>query len=72
MQVVKYILNFFIIFFLAAAIWLKTVGVSLESKERIWGRAWMHISDNPYVLLFLAVIFLIFRLMIGQKEKKQK
>ena len=72
MKGVKYVLNFFIIFFLAAAIWLKTVGVSMESKERIWGRTWMHISDNPAVLVFLAIIFLVLRLMIGQTLKKRR
>jgi hypothetical protein len=70
MQVVKYVLNFFFIFFLACAIWLKTVGMSIESKERIWGRPLMYLSDNPPVLFFLAVIILILRIMLGQKEKK--
>ena len=72
MKVVKYVLTFFIIFFLAAAIWVKMVGLSIESKERIWGRPWMHISDNPTVLVFLAVIFLMLRIMIGQTLKKRK
>jgi site-specific recombinase len=71
MIAVKYILNFFIIFCLAAVAWLKTVGISIESKERIWGRPWMHISDNPTVLVFLAIIFLILRLMIGQTLEKR-
>ncbi len=71
MKAVKYILNFFIIFCLAAAVWLKTVGISIESKERIWGRPWMHISDNPTVLVFLSLIFLILKLMIDQTERKR-
>jgi hypothetical protein len=69
MKVVKYVLNFFIIFFLVSAIWLKIVGSSMESEERIWGRALMHISDNPSILFILAFIFLIIRLLVGKREK---
>jgi site-specific recombinase len=72
MKVVKWVLNTCIIFFLVSAVWLKTVGISIESKERIWGRAWMHLSDNPTILVFLALLFLILRLMTGQTEKKRK
>ena len=72
MKAVKYVLNFLIIFFLVSAIWIKTLGVSIESKERIWGRAWMHISDNPVTLIFLALLFLILRLFVGQTEKERK
>ncbi len=72
MKAVNYALNFLIIFCLVSAIWIKTLGLSIESKERIWGRAWMHISDNPATLVFLAILFLILRLFIGQTEKKRK
>jgi len=41
----------------------------MESEERIWGRAWMHISDNPSILFILAFIFLIIRLLVGKREK---
>ena len=72
MKAVKYVLNFLIIFCLVSAIWIKTLGVSIESKERIWGGAWMHISDNPVTLIFLALLFLILRLFVGQTEKERK
>ena len=72
MQAVKYVLNFLIIFFLVAAVWLKTVGMSSESKERVWGRPLMYLTDNPPVLVFLAVIFLILRIMIGQNQKNRQ
>jgi site-specific recombinase len=71
MKALKYVLNFLIIFFLVSAIWIKTLGASIESKERIWGRAWMHISDNPAMLVLCALLFLILRLFIGQTEKKR-
>ena len=70
MKAVKYVLNFLIIFCLISAIWIKTLGVSIESEERIWGRAWMYISDNPAMLVLCALLFLILRLFIGQSEKK--
>jgi hypothetical protein len=72
MKAVKYVLNFLIIFCLVSAIWVKTLGVSIESKERIWGRAWMHISDNPATLVFLAILFLILRLFVDQTGEKRK
>ena len=72
MKAVNYALNFLIIFCLVSAIWIKTLGISIESKERIWGRAWMHLSDNPAALILCALLLLILRLIIGQTEKKRK
>ncbi len=54
MNAVKYVLNFLIIFCLISAIWIKTLGVSI----------------NPATLVFLAILFLILRLFMGQTEKK--
>jgi site-specific recombinase len=72
MKVARYILNFCIIFCLASAVWLETVGASIESKERIWGRSWMLITDSPSALVFCAILFFMLRLLIGQPAKKQK